>query len=617
MLSANSTPAATENPTPAASFFQSPASNTNSPGKFPSVLANFKSSDPKTKSGVAADGSSFDRVNPPVIQKPLREAQSRSSKSAAVPASLAPVQPDPLPSAAGSLPVLADVPVVLSSPLPSATSVSSEPDSAIPGESSAADAISSTPLNAIPEAGISPLSAKYSTGFALNGNARMDGSSSAAPAALDNVQEPPTPALTASATPRDSQSALPQELAASAPDGANSGIATDFPAAQIDASTANQCVGSDTGPGTAPATAPVRMVEKAPPSPTPQNAGAEKSLEPGAAAGVGAIGSWGVILSGTAPFASLGQKYAGQQEQSRQEIAQEIVSRLHSSLGDAAASPVTPPVAGASASATAVAEGKFAAQFSNSSSANGGSNNSVKTAASGAQSAGAGNSGPSDGNSQNLNPNSGASGNAVKGIAAAGTIFNAPPDASHHAMCTNPLPMPPANAGSVGDTSKPVLPSTTTPGPQQSLPAALPASPNDAVQASRLYQRVGGAEMHISLDTDLLGSIDLRAVVHQSGLTATIGVQHADVQALLSSELPGLQHALSQKNLHVEEISILGSAVGGQSNQGGNAQNHNNHSLASQPPLSFGPARVSLESTAAANESAGASDRAGGLSVLV
>jgi flagellar hook-length control protein FliK len=146
----------------------------------------------------------------------------------------------------------------------------------------------------------------------------------------------------------------------------------------------------------------------------------------------------------------------------------------------------------------------------------------------------------------------------------------------------------------------------------------LPSSLGDVVQASRLYQRVGGAEMHIAMDTDLLGSIDLRAIVHQSGLTATIGVQHADVQALLSSELPGLQHALSQKNLHVEQISIFGSAVGSQSSSGGSQQQKNNPSFASQAPPGYSEStKGAMEANPAFSEAAAVGDAAGRLSIHV
>jgi flagellar hook-length control protein FliK len=102
--------------------------------------------------------------------------------------------------------------------------------------------------------------------------------------------------------------------------------------------------------------------------------------------------------------------------------------------------------------------------------------------------------------------------------------------------------------------------------PPPSLSNGLPRSLNDISQATQLYQRVGGAEMHIAMDTDLLGPIDLRAIVHQGSLSATIGVQRADVQTLLVNELPALQHSLSEKNMQVGQISVLAGSIGNGTN---------------------------------------------------
>ena len=107
------------------------------------------------------------------------------------------------------------------------------------------------------------------------------------------------------------------------------------------------------------------------------------------------------------------------------------------------------------------------------------------------------------------------------------------------------------------------LPTTT------SLPASLPRSLDDVAQATQLYQRVGGAEMHIAMDTESLGAIDLRAVVHQGSLSATIAVQRPDVQTLLVNELPALQHSLAEKNLQVNQISVLAGSIGSGTNMNG------------------------------------------------
>jgi hypothetical protein len=109
------------------------------------------------------------------------------------------------------------------------------------------------------------------------------------------------------------------------------------------------------------------------------------------------------------------------------------------------------------------------------------------------------------------------------------------------------------------------------------VPAPAPQPANDFLQASQLYQRVGGAEMHVAMNTEMLGSVDVHAVVRQSTVSATIGVQRPEVQTLLASDLPALQHALSEHSLHVEQISVLGGSAGGQTDSRRNApQNQQN-----------------------------------------
>jgi len=117
-------------------------------------------------------------------------------------------------------------------------------------------------------------------------------------------------------------------------------------------------------------------------------------------------------------------------------------------------------------------------------------------------------------------------------------------------------------------------------------PPTQPVFASDAVKASELYQHMDGSEMHIAMQTDLLGAVDLRATMHQSALTATISVQRSDVQSVLASELPSLQHALADRNLHVEQISILNNSVNDRNgSHGQQAQQQNQNSA---KPGAFG-----------------------------
>jgi flagellar hook-length control protein FliK len=305
-------------------------------------------------------------------------------------------------------------------------------------------------------------------------------------------------------------------------------------------------------------------------------------------------------------------------------VALEITAHLQSPLGNP--SPLSAPLSTAASpdSSSGFAAGdKSAAQNSNALSAASGSSDAVKAADSGSGSFGASHSGAGDAGSPNATSDAFAAANATAANAAnaAGLIANAtaPGDTSRHAAAESlappASPADPSSGGAAAAASRPAS-ATLFASQQPPLASALPTSLGDVAQASRLYQRVGGAEMHIAMDTDFLGSIDLRAVVHQSALTASIGVQHADVQALLSSELPGLQHALSQKNLHVEQISIFGGAVGSQSNQSGNPQQKNNPPFTPQAAaVPWGSASDARERSAAAADTIAAVEGAGRLSV--
>jgi hypothetical protein len=140
---------------------------------------------------------------------------------------------------------------------------------------------------------------------------------------------------------------------------------------------------------------------------------------------------------------------------------------------------------------------------------------------------------------------------------------------------------------------------------QQPLPQSLPQSLNDVAKASELYQRVGGSEMHVAMETELLGAVDLRATMHQSALTATIGVQRSDVQALLSNELPALQHALADKNFHVEQISVLNNSVGDRAGSSGQqqaaTQNQNQHQNPLMPRAGYLP-NIAASAASGAND---------------
>lgn len=248
---------------------------------------------------------------------------------------------------------------------------------------------------------------------------------------------------------------------------------------------------------------------------------------------------------------------------SRQRIVSQISSHLQSVLDGASAKVVQPPGGSAGANAAPGNSSGNSSSGTSSNSSNAGSQNGSQDAATASAETAA-----SDATKTATQPDakdsaiSSAAATKAAGMAAmaASTSTHVADSSSASAGASNtPADAAPANNARASSLPLP-------------LPASLPASLQDVVNASALYQRVGGADMHIAMQMDLLGSVDLHASIHQGALTATIGVQHTDVQALLSNDLPILQHALAEQNLHVEQISVLDHSAGGRMDLGGHAQ---------------------------------------------
>jgi flagellar hook-length control protein FliK len=59
------------------------------------------------------------------------------------------------------------------------------------------------------------------------------------------------------------------------------------------------------------------------------------------------------------------------------------------------------------------------------------------------------------------------------------------------------------------------------------------------------------------MQTDRLGTVELRARVTGDEVGAAITVEKRDAHAALAAELPALQQALSEKHLRVDQLSLL------------------------------------------------------------
>jgi Flagellar hook-length control protein FliK len=83
------------------------------------------------------------------------------------------------------------------------------------------------------------------------------------------------------------------------------------------------------------------------------------------------------------------------------------------------------------------------------------------------------------------------------------------------------------------------------------------------VREAELIAHPGSVEMRVELRTEDLGTMELRAIMHENRLGAAIGVGTLDAKTALATELPGLQRALMEKNVHLDSISIFSASSGG------------------------------------------------------
>ena len=89
------------------------------------------------------------------------------------------------------------------------------------------------------------------------------------------------------------------------------------------------------------------------------------------------------------------------------------------------------------------------------------------------------------------------------------------------------------------------------------------------VSNAELLATSGHSEMRVAMDTDRLGSVELRARMIGDQLGAAITVEKRDVHAALAVELPVLQQALSDKHLRIEQVALVHGTTSGNTQDAG------------------------------------------------
>jgi hypothetical protein len=168
---------------------------------------------------------------------------------------------------------------------------------------------------------------------------------------------------------------------------------------------------------------------------------------------------------------------------------------------------------------------------------------------------------------------------------------------------------PPGKSASSAAAAPPPLPATppSLPGPDE--------APNRAVESAKLVEAAGRSEMRIAMDSDKLGPVELRARMVGDEVGAAITVEKRDAHAVLAVELPALQQALSDKQLHVEQVTLLHASLGSTAGDAGASarQDHRSSPHAALTPWSMSSAGISQ--MVAGAEPSGIFDSKGRLSV--
>ena len=79
------------------------------------------------------------------------------------------------------------------------------------------------------------------------------------------------------------------------------------------------------------------------------------------------------------------------------------------------------------------------------------------------------------------------------------------------------------------------------------------------VNTATLNALQNGTEMRVQLRTDAFGSMDIRATLEGGKVGAAIGVESAEAHNALLSQLPALQQSLNERQVQLDQISVVSS----------------------------------------------------------
>ncbi len=133
-------------------------------------------------------------------------------------------------------------------------------------------------------------------------------------------------------------------------------------------------------------------------------------------------------------------------------------------------------------------------------------------------------------------------------------------DGSSNPQATGATPATPAVVKDDTPVQKTTAPdparSDATMNPAMDKPG-LDAGTSRVISSAQLSGNGAHSEMHIAMQTDKLGAVELHARVTGEQVGAAITVEKKEAHAALAAELPTLQQALAEKNLRVAHVVLL------------------------------------------------------------
>ena len=161
-----------------------------------------------------------------------------------------------------------------------------------------------------------------------------------------------------------------------------------------------------------------------------------------------------------------------------------------------------------------------------------------------------------------------------------------------------PTPQPPSDSSARSSPEPlPSAPAQTQQAPLTLQPPEIPTG--HFVNDAQLTTAANQSEMHIAMQTNKLGAIEIHARVNGDQVGAAIIVEKRDAHAALAVELPALQQSLSDKQLRVAQVALSqGSLSSTAGDTGANAQ-HNQRGTSQVPQSSSFWSEARTLSTAA------------------